>query len=93
MTDHICDHCDMPRAYCAHSPAARAAEAENPFLGKDAPRRLATFRSECPSCGEDIEVDDPIVLMEKGQWVHERHNPPAEAPPSDSVSQFGGFEF
>lgn len=32
---------------------------------------VAQFRSKCPSCGEWIEEDDPIVRDDDGEWIHE----------------------
>ena len=95
MAEH-CDHCDLPRATCAHSvpeemryPPPRRVNQKPLATG---PTITATRDSECPACPDEIlgEVSR-ITHTDAAGWVHEECAEPADGPPPTDPSMFDGF--
>lgn len=71
MSAEHCDHCDMPKAMCAHSEGAKAAEAaERPIV--NGPTIESVFTGHCSCCLREYETGTQITRTDVG-WVVTSH--------------------
>jgi hypothetical protein len=94
--DSLCDHCDIPKAYCVHG-SKRAAAIDAEMRGKtadltiDGPTITATQSHPCPGCPDYVIVGQTIVHTVDG-WAHVLCATPEGKPPTTDSSMFEGID-